>query len=109
MDLRYLTPGQIERRAAIKAFVDDAIAPQAAQIDADQALPSAVIARLAEQGFLGAILPKAHGGSSMGMVDYGLLAEELGRACQSVRNFVAVEDMVAVSIARWGTAELRSR
>jgi hypothetical protein len=109
MDLKHLLPEQISRRAQFRAFVDEEIAPHAARIDSEQALPAEVIARLAKQGYLGAVLSESHGGLGMDMVDYGLLAEELGRTCQSVRNFVAVEDMVALSIARWGTASQRER
>lgn len=107
MELNSLSPEQTAHRAEFRAFADDAIAPWAARIDAEQALPASVIAQLAGRGYLGATLSKARGGLGLAMVDYGLLAEELGRTCQSVRNFVAVEDMVAVSIARWGTAAQR--
>lgn len=107
MDLTSLSPVQAARRTEFHAFADDAIAPCAAQIDAEQALPASVIARLADRGFLGSTLAKPYGAVGLDMVEYGLLAEEFGRTCQSVRNFIAVQDMVAVSIARWGTAAQR--
>jgi glutaryl-CoA dehydrogenase (non-decarboxylating) len=38
-----------------------------------------------------------------------MMAEELGRTCQNMRNFVAVQDMVSNAIWRWGTDEQRER
>lgn len=90
-----------------RQFCQEEIAPHAAAADSQQVMPGHLIKSLADRGYVGALLPTDRGGLGMTMVEYGLLTEELGRACQSVRNLVAVVDMVARSIDRWGTAAQR--
>lgn len=103
----HLTREQVERQSAFSEFADRELVPHADRFDAEQAISRDSIAALAEQGYLGAAAPGRAGG--LNMVEYGLLCEELGRGCQSVRNFVAVQDMVIHSIVRCGTAAQRER
>lgn len=105
----YLTPAQTEQAEEFRAFADRELAPHAARFDAEQAISRESIAALAEHGYLGSAVPAEHGGAALGMVAYGLLSEEIGRACQSVRNFVAVQDMVIHSLVRWGGDTHRER
>jgi glutaryl-CoA dehydrogenase (non-decarboxylating) len=107
--LAHLSPDQAARREVFQDFAGRFIAPHAARADSEQAVPGAVIDALAGQGYIGTTLPKEHGGRGMGMVDYGVLTEELGWACQSVRNLVAVQDMVACTLQRWGSPQQRER
>lgn len=105
----YLTASQAGQLDEFRDFADGELVPHAERFDAEQAISRESIAALAKHRYLGAAIPVDYGGGGMGMVEYGLLAEEVGRACQSVRNFVAVEDMVMHSIVQWGTAEHRER
>lgn len=109
MTLAHLTTEQAGLRGEFRAFADRVLAPHAARFDTEQAISRDVIAAIAGHGYLGSVVPKDAGGLGMGMVEYGLLTEEIGRACQSTRNFVAVQDMVAHSIWRWGTPAQRER
>ncbi|MFD9267318.1 acyl-CoA dehydrogenase family protein [Streptomyces goshikiensis] len=105
MILSHLSPQQAGRHAEFRAFADRALVPQADLFDREQSISREVVADLAGQGYLGALVPKEFGGLGMDWIEYGLLTEELGRGCQSIRNFVAVDDMVAHSIHKWGTEE----
>jgi hypothetical protein len=107
--LSHLSPEQSTQREMFQAFADRFVAPQAARSDSEQRVPATVVGALAAEGYIGATLRKENGGLGMGMVEYGLLTEELGRACQSVRNLVAVQDMVACTMERWGSKAQRSR
>ncbi|BFV59636.1 acyl-CoA dehydrogenase family protein [Kitasatospora sp. CMC57] len=109
MILSHLSPQQAGRHAEFRAFADRALVPQADRFDREQAITREVVADLAGQGFLGALMPKEFGGLGMDWIEYGLLTEELGRGCQSIRNFVAVDDMVAHSVLKWGTEEQKQQ
>jgi glutaryl-CoA dehydrogenase (non-decarboxylating) len=104
-----LTDAQEADREAFRQFVDLAIAGEAGRFDREQALPESLVRELAGRGYLGATLPKEYGGGGMDLVTYGLLTEEIGRACSSVRSLLTVHDMVGEAIARWGTPAQRSR
>jgi alkylation response protein AidB-like acyl-CoA dehydrogenase len=49
-------------------------------MDTPDAMEPALWTKLAEQGWLGLIVPEAHGGMGLGLVDLVVLMEEMGRA-----------------------------
>ncbi|HEV7515214.1 MAG TPA: acyl-CoA dehydrogenase family protein [Thermoanaerobaculia bacterium] len=104
-----LTPEQRAARAEFRAFAGAEVAPHADRFDREEAIPTELVRRLAERGYLGSLLPAEHGGGGRDMITYGLLTEELGRACSSVRSLLTVHDMVAHGIQRWGSRAQRER
>jgi alkylation response protein AidB-like acyl-CoA dehydrogenase len=90
-------------RARAREFADQVVAPRAAEIDRDQAVPADVVRELATAGFLGAGVAEAHGGGGMDAVGLGMLHEEIGRACSSARTLLTVHGMVAYAVERWGS------
>jgi len=104
-----LTDAQKSRRAEFRAFVNAEVAPHADRYDREERIPAEAIRRLAERGYLGAVLPAEVGGAGMDAVTFGLLNEELGRGCSSLRSLLTVHSMVARTLLRWGSAEQRRR
>jgi len=98
-----LTTQQKTDQATFRAFVDEQIAPYANRYDQEGALPEHVYKTLAQARYFVATLPQEAGGLGMDMLTYGLLTEEIGRGCGSVRNLIAVQGMVAHAILKWGT------
>lgn len=68
-----------------------------------------MIEGLAQRGYLGALLPEGVGGAGMDMVTFGLLNEEVGRACSSVRSLLTVHSMVSRALLKWGSREQKER
>lgn len=85
------------------------MAPHADRWDREGRIPRELIARLARAGYLGALVPAEYGGSALDMVTYGLLNEEVGRGCSSVRSLLTVHGMVQYAIHRWGNDAQRAR
>jgi len=104
-----LTDQQKERQAEYRAFTDAEIFPLANQFDQEERVPLELIKKMAELGYLGTIIPKEHGGSELDMITYGLLNEEIGRGCSSVRSLLTVHGMASYSINRWGKAALKEK
>ena len=103
------TARQEELRAAFRAFAQAEILPRAAEIDHDQRFPEDLIRKIAEHGYLAPWLPRETGGQGMDFVTYGVLTEEVGRACSSARSLLTSHGMVTQAIARWGSeAQKRS-
>jgi alkylation response protein AidB-like acyl-CoA dehydrogenase len=98
-----LTLQQKNAQATFRAFVDEEIVPQANQCDREERTPPKLIEKLAHRGYLGAVLPKDNGGSGMDMITYGLLNEEIGRGCSSLRSLLTVHSMVAHALLKWGS------
>lgn len=104
-----LDAGQRAAREEFRAFVAAEIAPHAGRWDREGSIPAALIDRLREQGHLGSNVSKEHGGLGRDMITYGLLTEEIGRGCSSVRSLLTVHDMVAHAIQRWGSPAQKER
>lgn len=97
-----LSKSQEEHQAKFREFASQEVAPNAKRFDQEQVIPDVFITKLAAEGYLGAILPQEYGGRNMDMITYGLLNQELGRACTSVRSLVMIQNMIAQSIFKWG-------
>ena len=98
-----LTAEQQRLRTAFREFADGQIVPHANAWDQAERMPTEVVRHLASKGWLGAVLPAECGGAGFNMVEFGLLNEELGRGCSSIRSLLTVHSMAALTIWRWGT------
>lgn len=99
-----LTSAESARRDEFRSFARAEIAPCAAGFDRAGEVDEDLIVKLAGAGYLGATIAADHGGPEMDEVTYGLLCEEIGAGCSSVRSLLTVQNMVARTITRWGTA-----
>ncbi|HZO75075.1 MAG TPA: acyl-CoA dehydrogenase family protein [Ktedonobacteraceae bacterium] len=104
MDME-LTPQQKASQAQFRAFVQAEVMPIADRYDQEERTPPDLIQKVAAQGYLGAIIPPAYGGMGLDMVSFGLLNEEVGRGCSSLRSLLTVHNMVASAILRWGNKQ----
>src|SRR6266513_2801288 len=69
-----------------------------------------IVKKIAAQGYLGAIVPQQYGGAGLDYLTYGLIVEEIGRGCSSVRTVVSVQtSLVCSSLLKWGTEEQKRR
>ena len=96
---------QKKDQAAFRAVVSKEIVPHADEYDRQERVPFDLIKRLGREGYLGATLPTEYGGRAMDMITYGLLNEELGRGCSSVRALVMLQNMIGQTILRWGNRD----
>lgn len=100
-----LTPEQQKKQSEFKTFVDREIVPLAAENDRSELIPPELIKKLAAEGYLGSMLSREYSSCSMDMVTIGILNEEIGRGCSSVRSLLTVHGMLALALQRWGTDE----
>ncbi|HLM66015.1 MAG TPA: acyl-CoA dehydrogenase family protein [Longimicrobium sp.] len=98
-----LGAAQETARRRFAAWTDREVAPFAGEWDRAGATPRNVVERMAAEGFLGAMVAAELGGTGMDAVTFGLLNEELGRGCSSIRSLVTVHSMACHAIARWGS------
>jgi glutaryl-CoA dehydrogenase (non-decarboxylating) len=98
-----LTAKQKDAQLEFRAFVNEEIIPYASQCDREEHTPPQLIKKLALRGFLGAAIPEKNGGSGMDAIAYGLLNEEIGRGCSSLRSLLTVHSMVAHVLCKWGS------
>src|SRR5581483_2594993 len=97
-----LAPEQRASQEAFRAFVDEAIVPYADRFDQEEYTPPDLIKKIGQQGCLGALVSPQWGGQGMDMITFGILNEEFGRGCSSLRSLLTVHSMVTYAIQRWG-------
>lgn len=104
-----LFDAQLEIQANTRAFMKSNVLPYAAQFDRTECLPKELLQELSRAGFFGATIPSEFGGHDWDEIGLGLMHEEMGRVCSSVRSLFTVHGMVCRTIQRWGTNDQRKR
>ena len=101
-----LTDEQKLVRETARSFTDKEIVPRARENDRNHHFDIDLVRQIADQGYLGAIVPREYGGAGLDYVTYGLVVEEVGRGCSAMRTVISVQtSLVCSSILRWGTEE----
>jgi butyryl-CoA dehydrogenase len=101
-----LTDEQQLIRSTAREFTDKEIVAQSRENARNHHFDLEIVKKLANQGYLGAIVPQEYGGAGLDYLSYGLVVEEIGRGCSSVRTVVSVQtSLVCSGILKWGTEE----
>lgn len=98
MDFRF-TDDQLTLTTSVRDYLSGTHGPEVLrQLDADANRDPAIWQGLVDMGLTGLLVPEAHGGLAMGLVEAALIAAECGRACLAEplvdTAFVAVPWMV---------------
>ena len=101
-----LTDEQRLIRETARAFTDNEIVERARENDRNERFDLELVGKLADQGYLGAIVPREYGGAGLDYLTYGLIVEEVGRGDSAMRTVISVQtSLVCSAILRWGTEE----
>ncbi len=95
--------------ATARAYARERIAPTVRENDRSEKFPVQLIRGLGELGLLAVNVPAEHGGSEAGAAAAALSMMELAAVDASVAVIVGVTNMVAETIARYGSPEQKAR
>src|ERR671939_1209790 len=105
MDFELSDEQQLIQRTA-RDFSDREIWDRARENARNEHFDTELVRKIADQGYLGAIIPREYGGAGLDYVTYGLVVEEIGRGCSAMRTVISVQtSLVCSSILRWGSEE----
>jgi butyryl-CoA dehydrogenase len=109
MDFSLNDEQELIRRTA-REFTEREIVPTARDRSRDHVFDLDLVAKVAAQGYLGAIVPREYGGAGLDYRTYGLVVEEVGRGDSSIRTVVSVQTSLVSSILlKFGTEEQKQR
>lgn len=92
-----------------RKFLKNEIRPFVKLYDEEGVLPREIIEKVALNGYLGAAFPEKYGGLNLDDLHYGLLIEEFGKVCSSLRSLLTVHtSLVGQTILKWGTEEQKN-
>jgi len=96
-------------RETARAFAQKSLAPIAGQLDRESRFPREQLRELAELGLMGVNVPEKYGGAEAGPVAYALAMMEIAQGCAATAVTMAVNNMVAETLCRFGSEEQKAR
>ncbi|MGZ6707577.1 MAG: acyl-CoA dehydrogenase family protein [Solirubrobacteraceae bacterium] len=105
-----LTDEQQLIKSTAREFADKEIVPVAGENSRNHHFDTDLVAKIAAQGYLGAIVPREYGGAGLDYITYALICEEIGRGCSAMRTVISVQtSLVCSTILKWGTEEQKQK
>jgi butyryl-CoA dehydrogenase len=105
-----LTDEQRLIKETARAFTDNEIVLQSRENARNHHFDLDLVKKVADQGYLGAVVPQEYGGAGLDYVSYGLIVEEIGRGDSAIRTVISVQtSLVCSGIVRWGTEEQKQK
>ncbi len=93
----------------VEQFATQELRPYAKEFELNESLPRELIGQMAERGYLTPGLPEEYGGLGLDPLQYGEMIELIGKACNSVRELITVQNsLVAETLLRFGSREQRA-
>jgi butyryl-CoA dehydrogenase len=94
----------------VREFAARELLPVAAELDHTPRYPAEIVAKAAELGLMGMMVPEAYGGQGLDPLAYVVAQEELARASAGFQTIVTVNNSLACDpILRFGSEEQRRR
>ncbi len=105
-----LTDEQRLIKETAREFTDKEIVLQSRENARNHHFDLEMVKKVADQGYLGAIVPQEYGGAGLDYFSYGLVVEEIGRGDSSVRTVISVQtSLVCSGIVKFGTEEQKQK
>src|SRR3982750_1989997 len=107
--LFHLTEAQSLVRDTARNYAQKTLAPIAARLDREARFPRQQLAGVAELGMMGVNISEEYGGAEAGAVAYALAMMEIAQGCASTAVSMAVNNLVAETIAKFGSESQKRR
>jgi alkylation response protein AidB-like acyl-CoA dehydrogenase len=105
-----LTEEQLMIQSMVRDLAREEFAPLAMELDRQKKFPSGNLAKLAELGLMGMMVPPVYGGSGADAVSYVLALAEVAYACASTAVVMSVHNsIVCESLLKYGSAQQKEQ
>src|SRR3954453_23104876 len=105
-----LTDEQRLIKETAREFTDKEIVIQSRENARNHHFDLDLVKKVADQGYLGAVVPTQYGGVDLDYLSYGLIVEEIGRGDSAIRTVISVQtSLVCSGIVKWGTEEQKRK
>src|SRR5438874_4742382 len=101
-----LTDEQRLVRETARDFTDKEIVERARENDRNEHFDTDLVSKIADQGYLGAIVPREYGGAGLDYLTLCLLVKAIWRGCSAMVQVISVQTLTVCSATlRRGTEE----
>ncbi|MEV6898510.1 acyl-CoA dehydrogenase family protein [Amycolatopsis sp. NPDC051372] len=104
-----LSPDQEQFRAILRDFVDAEIVPVARDWEHEGRYPAEIVAKMADLGLFGLMIPDEYGGGEADFVSFTLMFEEISRGWMGIAGILGSHSLACWMLAHHGTAEQKQR
>ncbi|MBI4278798.1 MAG: acyl-CoA dehydrogenase [Armatimonadetes bacterium] len=109
MDFELTTEHRLIQQT-VRDFATREVGPVAAELDRTSRFPRELIARAADLGLMGVMVPEAYGGSGLDTIAYLIAIEEIASACASTAVVISVNNsLICDPLLRHGSEDLKRR
>src|SRR5262245_18858127 len=105
----FLSERELMIRDSARTVATEVVAATAAERDRTSAWPREELKAVADLGFLGMLIPEAHGGSGASFVEYCLAIEEFSAADAGFATILHVHNGMGDMLARFGTEQQKRK
>lgn len=105
-----LSPEQRDLRKLARDFAEREVKPRAEAIDHTDEFPRDLVAKAAQLGLLGILVPEAYGGAGLDHISFAMFVEEVARYSASTAGILDVHGSVGTEpIVHFGSDDQRRR
>ncbi len=97
-------------RASAESYAQDKLMPRVVESFRNEVFDPEIMTEFGELGLFGITIPEAYGGSGLGYVSYGLIAQEIERVDSGYRSTMSVQNSLVIHpIYAYGTEEQKQK
>ena len=108
-----IAPTPVEARSQIVSMVRDfvrrEVEPAAAEHDAEDTVPYALIDRMKELGLFGINVPEEYGGMGLDYTTFAMIFEEISKGYMALTGTIGTHHILTYVLTHYGTAAQRER
>ncbi|HEY5009770.1 MAG TPA: acyl-CoA dehydrogenase family protein, partial [Acidimicrobiales bacterium] len=104
-----LTEEQRAFRDVMRSFVDEQVAPYAAEHDRDQTYPQESFEACVKMDLPALQIPEAYGGAGADMVTQAIMAEQLARGCASTSVTILISKLAMLPVMNFASEETKQK
>src|ERR1700720_411895 len=104
-----LSEQQAAFRDLMRDFARKSISPVAREWELAGRYPEEIVDEMKAMGLFGMLVPEQYGGIAIDAVSYSVVFEEISRAWMGVAGVLGSHSLATLMLARFGTAEQRTR
>ncbi len=93
----------------VRDFVKNEVEPIAAEYEAEDRYPEALVGQMRELGLFGITIPVEYGGLGLDYVTFATVFEELSRGWMSVSGIIGTHHVIAYMVSEFGTEYQKQR
>jgi len=106
---QFFNEAQKMLQKVVREFVEQEVAPHAAEWDEKDKCPVELWPKLGQMGFFGVFVPEQYGGPGLGLIERNIILEEVSRHSAGLGIAMMTHDLAVAAILNFGSEEQKKK